>query len=66
MKRSDFVYLAITNDEYELPIGIFLDIKELCKWSGKTKDTLASNICRQNVDLRYNCRYKRVFVGEEV
>ena len=66
MKRSDYVYLAITNDKYELPIAIFLTANEMTNWTGRTKNHCRSTISRQNVDLRYNCRYKKVYVGEEI
>ena len=65
MKRSDYVYLAITNDKYELPIAIFCDQSELSRWSERTKNHIRSAISRQNVDLRYNCRYKKVYIGDE-
>ena len=65
MKRSDYVYLAITNDKYELPIAIFLTANELTNWSERNKKTISCAITRQNVDRRYNCRYKKVYIGDE-
>lgn len=60
----NIVYLAVTNDRYELPIAIFEDKKSLCQWALKTKSSMNSAISRNQVDHIFNCRYVSIKINE--
>lgn len=65
MKRSNYVYLAITNDKYELPIAVFLTLDELSSWNNRSKNACYTAISREDKDRKYNCIYKKVFIGDK-
>lgn len=42
------LYLAVTADEYELPLYVADSCKEMAKWFGVDGDWISSAICRYN------------------
>lgn len=63
---KNIVYLAVTLDKYELPIAIFNDWKEACKYSGKSYETLRSSVSRQSIDVKNKCRYISVRLDKQI
>lgn len=57
------VYLAVTNDEYELPLGVFDTGEEAAKWANITINSFYVSICR-NSQVRHG-RFKFVKVNIE-
>lgn len=54
------VILAITNDEVQLPIAIFLRTKDAELWAGRRDITRC--IKTNSLDYKNNCRYIRVYI----
>lgn len=63
---KNFVYLAVTPDKYELPIALFNDWKEACKYSRKSHETFKCSVCRKSIDQKNKCRYIRVRLDKEI
>lgn len=62
---KNFVYLAVTLDKYELPIAIFDNWQEACKYSGKSHNCFRCSVSRQRVDRKNKCRYIGVRIDKE-
>ena len=60
------VYMAITNNKYELPMAIFDSLQTLSIWSNKSISCLKAAIARKSVDKKLNCKYVRVLFEDEV
>lgn len=45
-KQKEFLYLAVTNDKYELPIAVADSASELAKILGIERQTVFVNLCR--------------------
>lgn len=45
-KQKEFLYLAVTNDKYELPIAVADSASELAKMLGIERQTVFVNLCR--------------------
>lgn len=56
-KKHDYVYMAVTNDEYELPIAFFDNFKECCDYANKKKLNMRCAISRKSVNKEINCRF---------
>lgn len=61
---KNLVYLAVTADKYELPLALFNDYKEACKYSGKTKNSFKCSVSRNSLDRTNKCRYVSVKINE--
>lgn len=51
-KQKEFLYLAVTNDKYELPIAVADSASELAKMLGIERQTVYVNLCRSAKDKR--------------
>lgn len=63
LRKSKKVYLAISLDKYELPLAVFENIYEVCKFSNRTKDAIWSAISRNQIDRVNKCRYISIEIG---
>lgn len=59
------VYMAVTNNKYELPLALFDSIQTLSFWSGRPIKTLTCYITRGTLDKKLKCKYIRVLIDEE-
>lgn len=64
MKRSNYVYLAITNDELELPIAMFDNLKQLAKYAETGYQYAWCMISKKSLYKKLNCYFIKVYVGE--
>lgn len=64
MKSNRFVYLAVTNDIYELPIAIFENIKEIAEFLKTSYDSACCMVTRHNVNRKHNCKFIKVDINE--
>ena len=55
------IYLRVTKDEYELPTAVARTISEMSRITGKSCETIASQVCRRRL---YGV--KSEFVGVDV
>lgn len=55
-----YLWMEVTNDEYELPIAIADTAKELAEMRGVDRTTIAKSIKRKEE----NSRFKRIIVEE--
>lgn len=63
MATSDFVYMRVTNDKYELPVCVRDTLQELAEAVGTTKGTISSEISHAKHGKRTT--YYKVYIGEE-
>lgn len=47
-RKVKYIYLLVTNDEYELPLGVWDDDKEMAKDIGKSISTIRSAISKKH------------------
>lgn len=59
------VYLAITNDIYELPVAVFDNAKQAAMWLGVSRKHIFSYISRGTVNKRYNIKFIKVIIKED-
>lgn len=59
-KKQDRVFMAVTNDKYELPLALFETIREGANYAGMTRENFCQYVREQKVDMKNNCRYIRV------
>ncbi|MBQ7977824.1 MAG: hypothetical protein IJ301_04490 [Clostridia bacterium] len=59
------VYLAITNDIYELPVAVFDTTKQAARWLGVSRKHILSYISKQQVNKKYNIRFIKVIIKED-
>ena len=52
--------MVVTADEYELPLAVFDNLKEVGKYAGRTPESINTCICRGNKDIRLNVKYLRI------
>lgn len=62
---SDYVYMKITRDEYELPLAIANSAAELARILGVEPKTVINCMSRARTGRRHSTQYIRVDVGEE-
>ncbi len=63
--RKEKIYMAVTADKYEFPIGVFETIKQLATWAGTSYDYALRVIYRKNVFKKLNCRFIKVIIEED-
>jgi len=63
MATSDYVYMKVTNDRYELPICIRDTRQELAKAVGTTPNCISSAISHAKQGKK--TIYYKVYIGEE-
>lgn len=51
-KQKEFLYLAVTNDKYELPIAVADSASELAKMLGLSVYTIYTGVCRESKNVR--------------
>lgn len=51
-KQKEFLYLAVTNDKYELPIAVADSASELAKMLGLSVYTIYTGVCREAKNAR--------------
>ena len=54
-----YLYIAVSLDEYELPIAVANNVPELARMMGTTANTIRSSICHKNR------KYQKVEMIEE-
>lgn len=57
--RKDIIYLAVTADNYELPMAVFDNVKEVADWLGVSYNYARTLIFRKTV-CKGQCRILRV------
>lgn len=62
---SDYVYMKITRDEYELPLAIANSAAELARILGLKPKTVINSMSRARTGRRHSTQYIRVNVSEE-
>ncbi len=60
------VYLAVSTDELELPLAIFLTIREGANYCGCTRSNFCKRVRTCEVDKVNNCKYIRVDLDKEI
>jgi hypothetical protein len=63
MATSDYVYMKVTNDEYELPVCVRDNLTELAEACGYTKGSISSEISHAKHGKK--TLFYKVYVGEE-
>lgn len=61
---SKYVYMAVTPDEYELPIAFFENIHTACEFSNKSQYVFWAAIRKQSVDKVQKCKYVGLKIEE--
>lgn len=65
-KKQNRVYLAISLDNLELPLALFLTIREGATYCGCTREDFCKRVSRGDIDYKNNCKYIKVELdGEE-
>lgn len=59
------VYLAITNDIYELLVAVFDNTKQAAVWLGVSRKHILSYISKQTVNKKYNIKFIKVIIKED-
>ena len=57
---KNYVILAVSNDDLELPIAMFLNYQEMMKYTGKTLNSCQCAVCRGTIDPKRKCRYIKI------
>lgn len=60
---KNYVYLAIKNDKFELPIALFENIKQLAKYAEVSYKHACCMVSRKSVNRKLNCYFIKVFIG---
>lgn len=61
----DKLYMAVTSDEYELPMMVTNNIDELAKTFGISALTIRSHMAKQTTGKRNGVKFVRVIFDEE-
>ena len=64
--KNNYVILAVSNDDLELPKVILLNYQEMQDYSGKPLKKCYSFIHNKTLDKTLNCRYIKVELDEEI
>ena len=59
------MYLIVTVDEYEFPLAVFDNLQEVSNYTGRTKNSINTSICRGNKDIELNVKYMRIDLNEK-
>lgn len=59
-RKSNALYIAKTDDEYELPLAVFDSPTELAAWAGIKVDSLNSALSNAKAGRLRHCKYERV------
>lgn len=59
------IYMAVTNDKYELPIMVCNTYQDLARRIGVNKNSLLSEISKGNRNVKNNCKFVKVIVEED-
>lgn len=65
MGQSDYVYIRVTQDKYELPLCVRDSIKELAEACGTTKNNIESCISHAKKRKRGRSMYYKVYIGDD-
>lgn len=57
---SDYYWLLVTGDKYELPLYVADSVTELAHYTGKTENAIRSAICHAKRRGTYRSQYRRV------
>ena len=60
----NYVYIAVTHDEYELPIAVADSGCQLGEMLGLSPNTVTSHIRKCNLVGMW-CRFRKVYIGED-
>lgn len=63
--RKVKIYMAVSADKYEFPLGLFENIKQLAIWAGTSYDYARNVICHKRVFKNLNCRFIKVVIEED-
>jgi len=58
--KREVLYLAVTDDEFELPMCVCDTLVELSKWAGKDRTTIRRALHLGVSDNRNRCKYIKV------
>jgi len=65
LKMKSYVYMAVTPDEYELPLAFFENIHKACEFSNKSQYVFWAAIRKQSIDKVHKCKYVSVKIEKE-
>lgn len=65
-KKHDYIYMIVTADELELPLAVFDSLKEVSEYTGRSRSSINTVICRGNKDIKLNCKYIRIDLKEQL
>ena len=60
-----YVYMAVTADEYELPVAIADTIVALAKMMNTTDTAIRSSLYQEKIGRIKKARYKKVWIDDE-
>ena len=61
------LYMMVTKDKYELPLGVYDSIEEMAEKQGLKKSTIVTQLSRyKNKRVNYFIPYRQVIVDEAV
>ena len=60
-----YVYMAVTPDEYELPIAFFDNVNSACRFANKSQYVFWAAIRKQSIDKVHKCKYVSVILETE-
>lgn len=59
-----YIYMVVTNDEYELPLVVSESIVDIARYTGRTIESVYSSLAHY-YNGRRNSNLRRVLVDEE-
>jgi len=62
-RKVEVLYLAVTADDLELPIGVFDTIKEVVKYAHCSYGYAKVMVHRQSIHEKLKCKFIRVEIG---
>ena len=64
-KKTTKLFMAVTPDEYELPLFVTESLDEMAKKFNKTKSMISSSICHERQGGRCGIKFIRVEVEND-
>lgn len=61
---EEYVYMAVSNDKFQLPVAVADSAQELAEKMGVTTGTIYSSICHLKSGTTKNSLYHKVYIGE--
>ena len=62
-RKVEVLYLAVTADDLELPIGVFDTIEEIAKYAHCSYRYAKTMVHRQSIYKKLKCKFIRVEIG---